>query len=173
MPFDLGPCQVLFGDSGNEQDLGVTHGGVRFVDEVKTQQIVSDQYGDSPIDQVVTGREVRVECKFADIRQNLELWAKVLPGAQLTGTPPNQKLTVKRNVGELDRSVAKRLILKRIVGDQPSTDKRDWIICPIATPRASPNLEFDATTQRALDVTFRVYPDLTTGVYYIMGDETL
>ncbi len=173
MPLDLGPCQVLFGDPGNEADLGVTFGGVRFVDEVRTTNLQTDQYGESPVDAVVTGREVRVECRFADIRGNLELWAKVLPGAQLVGTPPNQKLTVKRNVGELDRSVAKRLVLKRIVGDAPSTDKRDWIICPIATPRASPNLEFDATTQRALDVTFRIYPDLTTNVYYIMGDESL
>jgi hypothetical protein len=170
---DLGPCQVLFGDPGNEVDLGVTSGGVRFIDEISTQDLTTDQFGESPVDSVVTGRNVRVECKFADIRQNLELWAKVLPGAQLTGTPPNQKLTVKRNVGENDRSVAKRLILKRIVGDVPSTDKRDWIICPIATPRASPSLDFDATTQRALDVTFKIYPDLTTGVYYIMGDESL
>lgn len=173
MPLDLGPCQVLYGPPGSEVDLGVTMGGVRYVDEVRTANLMTDQFGDSPVDAVVTGREVRVECRFADIRQNLELWAKVLPGAQLTGTPPNQKLVVKRNVGETDRSVAQKLILKRIIGDQPSPDKRDWVIFPIATPRASPNLEFDATTQRALDVVFRVYPDLTTGTYYIMGDETL
>jgi hypothetical protein len=41
---DLGPCQVLFGDAGSEVDLGVTSGGVRFIDEISTQDLTTDQF---------------------------------------------------------------------------------------------------------------------------------
>lgn len=168
MSLELGPCQVLFGASGSEADLGKTHGGVVVTFATDVVDLVSDQYGTAPEDQVVSGQKASIACPLADISLSnlataLNQSVKTLgadsgiAGANIVGT----KLSTKAN----------SLILKKYVGGSPSSDDQDWITFPKAAPQANIEYGFTKDGQRVIPLTLTAYPDDASYLYYI-GDET-
>jgi hypothetical protein len=76
----LGVCQVFF----DGEDLGYTKGGVEV--EVKTEvyKVTVDQFGKTPINQNILGREVMVKVPLAET--TLDNLVKIMPGATLVST---------------------------------------------------------------------------------------
>ena len=74
----LGVCQVFF----DGIDLGYTKGGVEVEVSTETHEVVIDQFGKTAINQLVTGREVKVKAPLAET--TLENMVRIMPGATLT-----------------------------------------------------------------------------------------
>ena len=66
MSLDLGPCAVFFGTEDSEEDLGKTQGGVKVTFSQAVADLLSDQYGTEPEDQVITGHGAVITIPMAD-----------------------------------------------------------------------------------------------------------
>lgn len=165
---ELGPCRVYFGEEGSESDVGRTQGGVTVSFNTDLADLMSDQFGTSPEDQVITGQGATVTVPLAEYTLKnlafaLNQTVKTTGGKQgvegsiLTGT----KLTDK----------AKSLLIKKYVGGEISTDTEDWIRFPLAAATGTFDISFDGSTQRIIEVTFTAFPN-SDDVLYILGDET-
>lgn len=76
----LGVCTVLF----DGIDLGFTKGGVEVEVQTNTHVVNVDQFGETPVDEVIMGRTVQVTAPLAETTlQNL---VRTMPGAQLVAT---------------------------------------------------------------------------------------
>lgn len=73
----LGVCKIFFDGS----DLGYTKGGVEVEVATETHKVEVDQFGKSPIDEVIMGRTVSVKAPLAET--TLENLVKIMPGATL------------------------------------------------------------------------------------------
>lgn len=74
----LGVCRVSFGG----QDLGFTKGGVEVAVKTDTHKVNVDQFGKTPINEYIMGREVNVKVPMAET--TLENMVTIMPGAVLT-----------------------------------------------------------------------------------------
>jgi hypothetical protein len=74
----LGVCKVSFGG----YDLGYTKGGVEVSVKTDTHKVNVDQFGKTPINEYIMGREVHVKVPMAET--TLENLVQVMPGAVLT-----------------------------------------------------------------------------------------
>jgi len=73
----LGVCTILF--DGN--DLGYTKGGVEVEVATTTHEVKIDQFGETPISELITGRTVTVKTPLAET--TLDNLVAVMPGAKL------------------------------------------------------------------------------------------
>jgi hypothetical protein len=73
----LGVCNALF----DSVDLGYTKGGVEVEVQTNTHEVTVDQTGETPIDEIITGRTVQVTIPMAET--TLENLARVMPGSTL------------------------------------------------------------------------------------------
>lgn len=73
----LGVCKVLF----NGKDLGYTKGGVEVSVKTDTHQVTIDQFGKTPINEYIMGRQVTVKVPLAET--TLDNLVKTMPGATL------------------------------------------------------------------------------------------
>jgi len=162
---DLGPCRVSFGTAGAEAALGCTEGGVRVAFTTDVSDLMCDQWGTQPYDQMITGQGARVTVPLAEytlenlaLALNQELIADALiEGERLVGT----KMT----------TLGQSLLLEKYVDGIVSTDPTDWMRFPIAAPVGSPEILFSRSDQRVIEIEFVAFPDASEILYYI-GDET-
>lgn len=74
----LGVCSVFF----DGIDLGLTKGGVEVEVSTMTHEVKVDQFGETPIGEIVTGRMVSAKVPMAET--TLENLVQIMPGASLT-----------------------------------------------------------------------------------------
>ena len=90
----LGVCQVFFGG----QDLGYTKGGVEVTMSTETHKVEIDQFGKTPINELVMGRDLKVKVPLAET--TLENMVAIMPGATLIetgGTVASGTITLSTN----------------------------------------------------------------------------
>lgn len=58
----LGPCRVRWAGV----DLGLTKGGVEVEVTTSTKEVMVDQFGETPVNEYITGRKLTVKCPFAE-----------------------------------------------------------------------------------------------------------
>lgn len=73
----LGVCSVFFDGA----DLGYTKGGVEVEMQTSTYEVKVDQFGETPIGELVTGRQVTVKVPLAET--TFENMVRTIPGAVL------------------------------------------------------------------------------------------
>ncbi|MGV1754831.1 hypothetical protein [Agrobacterium sp. CG674] len=73
----LGVCSVLF----DGVDLGFTKGGVEVEVATSTHEVTVDQLGDTPIDEIITGRTVQATVPLAET--TLDNLVAIMPGSEL------------------------------------------------------------------------------------------
>lgn len=90
----LGVCTILF--DGN--DLGYTKGGVEVEVATTTHEVKVDQFGETPISELITGRTVTVKTPLAET--TIENLVAIMPGAELVtdGVKASGTVTFKTNV---------------------------------------------------------------------------
>ena len=180
MALELGPCQVKYGDSGSETDLGKTMGGVTVRINDDSVDLRSDQFGSSAEDTVITGTNVEVELALAEL--DFDTIATAL-GQTAFGTTPSG-VPGENKVGTQLLAIAKSLVLTKYSGGIPSTEAVDTITFPAAAPVSNVELSYDSENQRVMRVTFKCFPATVnanwgTGaavdktVYYYFGDNTV
>jgi len=137
-------------------DLGKTNGGVTLTVSESSQTLNTDQDGETPINEVITGTTVSMEASLADITlENFAMTHKV----SVEGTSGTQRVEIKPNVGSSLIDSAKKLVLVPYAGDSVSTDPEKLITIPKAGIRSAEELSFDSSTQRVIKVQFTGYPD--------------
>lgn len=159
MGFELGPCQILYGNVGsamnNMTDLGKTFGGVTLSLEEIKQQLKSDQSGETPEDEFVTGRTVKITASLADISLNsFSVITKVAVG----GTGNNAYVAVDSGAGTSLMTNAKKFVLKPYENGSPSNNALRWITLYKGGISSAMEALFDASTQRVLKFEVVGYP---------------
>lgn len=170
MALDLGPCRAYYGTAGSEADVGKTQGGVRITFSEDVADLMSDQYGTQPEDQVITGTGAEIVIPMADY--TLANLATALSQSVLTlGADSGISGEPKVGTKKATPTTGKSLLLKKYVDGAISADTQNWIRFPIASPIGNFELAFDGSTQRIIETTFRAFPDANNRLYFI-GDET-
>ena len=168
MALDLGPCAIYFGTAGAEVDLGKTQGGVKVVFSQSVADLLSDQYGTEPEDQVITGHGAVITIPMADYSLANLATALHKTVANLAGA---EGILGDSVVGTKLSTFAESLLLKKYVDGEVSSDTEDWIRFPKAAATGNPEIIFDGSTQRIISSDFRAFPD-DDGILYFIGDET-
>jgi len=164
MALDLGPCGVFFGVEDSEVDLGKTQGGVRVTFSQSVADLMSDQYGTEPEDQVITGHGAIIVIPMADYTLANYAIALHKTVKSLAGESGIKGDSV---VGTKLSTYANSLILKKYVDGIISTDEEDWLRFPNAAAAGNPEVIFDGSTQRIIQSEFRAFPDDNDVLYYI------
>jgi len=164
---ELGPCEVKFGTDDGEVDLGKTQGGVVVNFSQDGADLMSDQYGTQPEDQVITGHGATIVTPMAKFdATNLALalnQTKKALGDQ-EGVKGSSLVGTKRSVK------GQSLLLTKYVNGAVSTDENDRMRFPNAAPDGNFSVNFSVSDQRVMEVTFIAMPD-ASDVLYFLGDE--
>ena len=161
---DLGPCAVYFGTHPDEANLGRTEGGVRAAFATDVADLMSDQWGTQPEDGVITGQGARITVPLAEYtltNLGIALHQSLIGDGLIEGV---------RLVGTKMRSLAESLLLKKYVDGVVSANEEDWMRFPVAAASANPEILFDKSTQRIIEVEFIAYPD-SDDILYFIGEE--
>lgn len=165
---ELGPCVIYLEEDGQDVDTGYL-GTVTVEPSSSASPLTASRKGTSAIDKILTGGDFNIKIEFKEM--SLANYARAYPHAVLT--QDGGRVDFVNRVGLSLRSLAKKLTLKKLVGEVESTDPRDWLIVPEASPvEGNLSVVYDASTQRVLAATFQAWPDDTTNRWGYMGDET-
>ncbi len=163
----LGACQVTFATD----DLGFTKGGVEVTLSTTTFKINVDQFGETEVNEYISGRTASVKVPLAET--SLERFQIAFPGSTIvtdSTTATKKKLQGTTGVGLSLRTFAAELNLHPKV--LPSTDKSQDFTLPIASPKGDLTFAYKHDEERVYNVEFMGYPDLTTGILFVIGDKT-
>jgi len=159
MGFELGPCQILYGNVGGNQanatDLGKTFGGVSLTIEESKQQLKSDQSGEAPEDESITGTTVKVTASLAEFDLNSMAF---ITKRTVSNNNNALRLDVIANAGTSLMTNAKQVILKPYENGVPSNNVNRWITLHKAGISATVDLVYDSTTQRVMKFEATGYP---------------
>lgn len=152
MAYELGPCEIINVTTG--LSLGKTNGGVTLKLEESTVELHTDQDGENPVDEVITGTKVTVEASLADITlSNLAMSLKT--------TVVSDQIKVLPHVGTSLFDNAKELCIKPYINGIITTDMTKMILIPKAGIRAAADMSYNAKDQRVVKMTITGYPDST------------
>lgn len=160
----LGVCHVIW----NGVDLGYTKGGVEVTVKTETHKVLIDQFGKTPINEYVMGRECTVKAPLAETTTDNML--QVMPGAfkVIDSADPNKiRVEVPSGVGANLLDCAYPLIL-RPVGKAAGDRNDDFVLHRTATP-GSLSFSFKLEDERVFSTEFSGYPD-STGSVFSVGD---
>lgn len=166
----LGPCKVTF-DVGSATPVvfETTQGGVVLTYEETSREVNVDQYGNTPVREVILGRMAQIEVPFAEY--DLEKLAKIIPGSTLVtdGTTPTKKrvdIDASKVIDLYD--FAKEVKIEPL---SSAATANDTITLYKAAPRTNLNYTYSFENELITNVTFKGYPD-TDGKLIGFGDQT-
>lgn len=163
----VGVCSVSF--AGN--DLGYTKGGIEFSVTTEKYSVTVDQFGNTPISEIITSRVVNVTTPLAET--SLENLVVVMPGATLVtdGTDPQKKRVDVTDAVSTDLlPLAQELILHPQA--LPANDVSEDVIVPHAATAGQMNFSYVLDSERVYNVEWVGYPDDTTRILFQYGDKT-
>lgn len=160
----LGTCVITYDGT----DLGLTSGGVEVTVETNTHGSTVDQFGETIVKEIITGRNVSVSVPMVETTiDNLVL---IMPGAsKVTDSTDSKKVKVEvsTSVGADLRDSAKELILKPV---GVKNDLENFVI-PLAATPGGINFAYMLDQERIYQANFKGYPD-ENGLLFIYGDKT-
>lgn len=162
----LGVCTVTFDGT----DLGYTKGGVEVEVTTESKKVEVDQFGKSPINEIIMARMVSVKVPLAET--TLENLVKIMPGATLitdADTPTQKKVVVTNAVGTSLLEMAKKLVLHP--QSLPASDKSEDFTVPLAMTPGALTFAYTLENERIFNCTFTGYPDPLTKTLFVVGDE--
>ena len=151
----LGVCRVSY----NGVDLGYTKGGVEVSVKTETHKVLIDQFGKTPINEYVMGREVTVKCPLAET--TLDNLVKIMPGATLatdTVDPLKKVVNVNTGIGINLRDIAQTLVLHPI--NKADTDKSDDFTVFKAATAGQLQFSYQLENERIFSCEFNGYPEM-------------
>jgi len=155
---DLGPCWIIWDESGANVTFKKTFGGVFFLYEELRVPIKRDQEGETDVDEVTVGAvnpEVEVPLTQEETTKLVYCFARAAANANY--------LKISNPVGDDVLKDAKQLIVKPIVDGVVSTTSTEWIYIHRAFPRITMEQAYDNSGQRTTKVIFKGFPDDISG----------
>lgn len=174
-----GPCQVLVDISGTDTDVGFTLGGVTIRRELRMLDLMADELGDDPGNQVITGNTVEIE--FALAEETLINLRRVLIDSvtlQDDTTSTKQAVEIRSLTGKSVVNERRKWLFKPIdpTTGVATTDQNKWITAYKAAPAAGTfEIAYKHDSQRTIPVTLRCYADSAANKYRKLrfGDTTI
>lgn len=163
----LGTCKISFGG----EDLGLTLGGVELTVETTTHETKVDQFGETVVNEIITGRNVSVSAPLAET--TLENLVRIMPGATLitdATDPTKKRVEIKTGIGESLMDSAMELVLHPIA--LPDSDVSEDVTIPKAATAGAMNFAYQLDQERVYNTEFKAYPDPETGLLMNFGDKT-
>lgn len=161
----VGVCTLTF--DGN--DLGYTKGGSQVSVTTDTYTVTVDQFGNTPIKDVITGRTVTVTTPLAET--TLEQMANIMPGATLITGAGGSKVEVVDAVGTDLLAVAKELVLHP--QSLPANDASEDFVVPNAATAGAVDFAYELDSERVFNCEWKGYPNPTTRVLFIYGNKAV
>ena len=165
--YQLGPCKIEY-PAGT--DLGKTQGGVTVTVEEQFVPLNTDQDGENPVDEYITGTMVTVEGNLAEI--TLDNMAKLFK-TEVTTSGDQKRVDIKPNVGTSLLSESAALVIKPYDGGTVSDDPNNYITLFHAGMRANTSLTYNSSDQRVIAFTATGFPDTATGLIATFGDTSV
>jgi hypothetical protein len=137
----------------------------------ETHKVEVDQFGKSPINEIIMARNVSVKVPLAET--TLENLVKIMPGATLVTDSVDttkKKVLVTNAVGTSLLEKAKILVLHP--QGLPASDKSEDFTVPLAMTPGALTFAYKLEEERIFNVTFTGYPDPLTKTLFIVGDES-
>lgn len=161
----LGTCKVYF----DNVDLGLTIGGVELEVTTTTHETKVDQFGETVVEEIITGRNAKVTVPMAET--TLENMVRIMPGATLVtdGTDPTKK-RVDVNVGAGTSLLAASKELRLHPVALADTDKSEDVIIPKAGTSGAVKFAYKTDSERVYNTEFKAYPDPVTGKLISFGN---
>jgi hypothetical protein len=158
----LAPAEVLY--DGTSLGYLAFDTPVEIEDDSKGVDLKAAQTGDTPLDTVMTGHSCTVKVPVVEVTP--DKLSMAVPNSRVTGGT----VTVTLKTGLSLRSIAKELIIKRVVAGVPSDDPDDVFTFPLASPAPGRvTHQFNANKQEEFAITFKIWPDPLTGDFYSTG----
>lgn len=163
----IGVCSVMF----DAVDLGYTKGGVSFEVTTETYTVTIDQFGETPVNNYITGRLAKVTTPLAET--TLENMISIMPGSTLVidgVTATKKKVVVTTGVGINLIATAKPLTLHPIGETTAAFD----LTIPRANTPGQVSFSYNVNQERVFNCEWMGYPDNAVGdsTLYVYGDIT-
>lgn len=157
----IGVCSISF----NGVDLGHTLGGVSLNYEPSHTDLKVDQYGDTPVDKALTGENLQVVARLAEV--TLANLKKAIPAGELETGANGSKLEIGANAGKLMSTEAYQLVLHPIKNG--ASDYSEDVTIYKAVAVEALNLDYSYDNQRVVEVTFQALIDEAKSVGSRLG----
>lgn len=159
----LGVCKITF----DSIDLGYTKGGVEVDISTDKHTVTVDQFGNTPISEYITGRQIVVRAPLAET--TLENMAEIMPGTTILGTT-DKRADVTTGVGTELLTIAKVLRIHPI--SLPDIDQSEDLVIPLAATAGAARFAYKLDEERIFNIEFMGYPDSATGKLFHIGVDT-
>ncbi len=147
--------------------LGDTLGGITYTTEETSQQLKTDQAGETPVDEVITGLKATIEANLAEITlSNIAMIYKTT----VQGSGSSRRVELKSQVGYSNLDNAKKAIIIPYDGADLSDDVEDLITFMQAGIVASGSRTYDGSNQQVIKLTMTGYPD-DDDIVVVLGKE--
>lgn len=151
----------------NSVDMGYTKGGLSLKIDDKVVELTVDQWGDTLMDAVNSGRRVEVEATLAETVNGT--MAKVLGDAIVSG----QTFRIGNPIGGSKRSQARTLVIKPRVGGVPSSSTSGyWRTFETAVPLATIEESYDGK-QNVYKTKWLILMRTSDNTFGVVGDPAL
>lgn len=149
----IGAASLTFGGVS----LGHTLEGVEFEFEREFEDLIVDQYGNTPIDMALIGQNLTIKVRLAE--PNVASLNVAIPEGSHASGSAGERLGVGTDAGYTLRGDAKQLVIHPL-RNTSSDDSEDITIYKAVSATSVPTM-FKVDEQRAWDVTFRALIDET------------
>lgn len=161
----VGVCTITF----NSVDLGYTKGGVEVEVTTDTYTITVDQFGETPVNDYVIGRNAKVTTPLAET--TLDNLVAIMPGATLTvdGVDNTRsKVEVVTGIGVNLIDIAQELVLHPIAA---GASVQEDITIPRAATAGNMTFAYRLNEERIYNCVWTAYPDTSSGnILFTVGD---
>lgn len=148
----LGPVNVYWDTTTKI----ATEGGASIAFETQTAELLKDETGVTPVDEVNLGTKVTVTVQVAD--HDIALLPILFPNVTVVGTT-TKRYEFRPATGLKYTSIAKSLTLKKVIDGVESSEPDDiWVVVK-AAPTGSATLEYTKDKQSVYAVTFKGFVD--------------
>lgn len=151
-------------------DLGYTKGGVEVEVTTEKYTVMVDQFGNTPINDYIIGRSITVTTPLAET--TVDNLVQIMPGATkiVDGTTPTKiKAEVTTGIGTNLIDSAAKLTLHPIAA---GVSVLEDVIIPKAATAGNMTFAYNLDAERIFNAVWNGYPDETTGLLFVIGDET-
>lgn len=150
----LGVCDVTF----DTVDLGATKGGVEVTITTETYQVKIDQYGETPVKDVIMGTVIEVKVPL--VETDLTKLLKILPQGVGVGTAGSEVGVEIRSGVNIDLLDIAGVLFLHPTGTAASFTKGDFTAFK-AAPKPDFSFKYETGAEKIYEVTFMCYPDTT------------
>jgi len=147
----IGVCSVKF----KTADLGHTLDGVEFEFEREFEDLTVDKYGKMPVDMALTGHNLKIKFKLAEV--NLANLDVAIPEGGYQTAGAGTRINLGTDAGYLLRQDAGELVLHPIKNGASDLSE-DIVIYKAVSVEAVP-LNYKVDEQRVVEVTMRALVD--------------